>query len=186
MTGQRFHRTTEAIPRHSWKSKSIFVSRPIKVSTDKGGAKGAPRFDAVLPPFISIVRSPVCPAIFAKSSRSPVKSVRPKMRPTPFGEHRESAKSASNDGWVEVLPQNTPSGGQRAEGEGRLQTSRRDPSPKEKKLRKPPHMGGFCSPPFLRPFLFLIPLEIPKVSPLRKSFSVWVSKTVSKGPCSSS
>ena len=31
MTGRRFHRTTEAIPRRPWKAKSPFASRPIQI-----------------------------------------------------------------------------------------------------------------------------------------------------------
>ena len=36
MTGRRFHRTTEAIPRCPWKSKSPFASRPMKISIQRG------------------------------------------------------------------------------------------------------------------------------------------------------
>ena len=55
MTGRRFHRIMEAIPRRPWKSKIPFAPRPIKTSINKG-TQG---YDAVLPPFISVVRSPV-------------------------------------------------------------------------------------------------------------------------------
>ena len=34
MTGQRFHRTVESILRRPWKSKTLFVSRPIKTIID--------------------------------------------------------------------------------------------------------------------------------------------------------
>ena len=58
MTGQRFHRTTEVMPRRPWKSKSSFASRPIKISENTGTQRVRARYDEVLPPFISIVRSP--------------------------------------------------------------------------------------------------------------------------------
>ena len=40
---RRFHRTTEVIPRRPWKSKSPFVSRPIKISIKQRGRKGCAR-----------------------------------------------------------------------------------------------------------------------------------------------
>ena len=64
MTGQRFHRTAEVIPRRPWKSKSPFASRPIRTSRNKGQGVRT-RYDAaaVLLPFISIVRSPGRPVL---------------------------------------------------------------------------------------------------------------------------
>ena len=41
MTGRRFHRTTEAIPRRPWKAKRFFASRPTKISNKEGYARGA-------------------------------------------------------------------------------------------------------------------------------------------------
>ena len=61
MTGRRFHRTTEAIPRRPWKAKSPFASRPMKINIKEGTQGVRARYDAVLPPFISFVRSPSCP-----------------------------------------------------------------------------------------------------------------------------
>ena len=43
MTGRRFHRPTEAIPRRPWKSTSPFASRPMKINTKKGGREGCAR-----------------------------------------------------------------------------------------------------------------------------------------------
>ena len=63
MTGRRFHRTTEMIPHRPWKAKSPFASRPIKISINKGTRGVRARYDAVLLPFISIVRSPGRPVI---------------------------------------------------------------------------------------------------------------------------
>ena len=66
MTGRRFHRTTEVIPRRPWKSQSRFASRPIQLSINKGmrGARARARHDVALPPFISIVPSPGRPVVF--------------------------------------------------------------------------------------------------------------------------
>ena len=58
MTGRRFHRTTEAIPRRPWKSTSPFASRPMKINIKRGTRGVRARYDVALPPFISIVRSP--------------------------------------------------------------------------------------------------------------------------------
>ena len=55
MTGRRFHRTTEALPRRPWKAKRFFASRPIKISIKKGTRGVRTRYDTVLFPFISIV-----------------------------------------------------------------------------------------------------------------------------------
>ena len=49
MTGRRFHRATEVIPRRPWKSKSPFASKPIKTSknntrTQGWGARGTTRY----------------------------------------------------------------------------------------------------------------------------------------------
>ena len=63
MTGRRFHRTTEVIPRRPWKSKSPFAPRLIKITINKGTRGVRASYDAVLPPFISIVRSPGRPVI---------------------------------------------------------------------------------------------------------------------------
>ena len=63
MTGQGFHRTTEVIPRRPWKSKSPFASRTIKTSKNTGTQGVHARYDAVLPPIISIIRSPGRPVI---------------------------------------------------------------------------------------------------------------------------
>ena len=41
MSGQTFHRAMEVIPALPWKSKSTSVSRPIKLSTNQGDARGA-------------------------------------------------------------------------------------------------------------------------------------------------
>ena len=58
MTGRRFHRTTEWIPRHSCKAKT-----PLLV-TIKTGTRGVRmRYDTVLLPFISIVQCPCRPVI---------------------------------------------------------------------------------------------------------------------------
>ena len=42
MTGRRFHRTTEAIPRRPWKAKRLFRSRPVKI---EGYARVRTRYD---------------------------------------------------------------------------------------------------------------------------------------------
>ena len=68
MTGRRFHRTTEAIPRRPWKSKSPFASRPIYISIEKGMRGARARYDTVRLPFISIVRSPGRPFISASET----------------------------------------------------------------------------------------------------------------------
>ena len=68
----RFHRTTEVIPRRPWKSKSPLCSRPIRTSISKGTQGVRARDDAILLPFISILRSPCCPVI-------PVHDFRPKF-----------------------------------------------------------------------------------------------------------
>ena len=53
---------TEVIPRHPWKSKRLFGSKPVKV--EKKGTQGVrAKYNTVLPPFISIVRSPGRPVI---------------------------------------------------------------------------------------------------------------------------
>ena len=60
MTGRRFHRTTEAIPRRPWKAKRFFASRPVKISIKRvceGCARGMPRHLKLLP-LISIVGCP--------------------------------------------------------------------------------------------------------------------------------
>ena len=41
MTGRRFHRTIEVIPRCPWNSKSPCASSPIKTSISEGDARGA-------------------------------------------------------------------------------------------------------------------------------------------------
>ena len=63
MTRRRFHRTTEAIPRRPWKSKSPFASRPMKINTKEGTRGVRARYDAALPPFISVVRAPDRPVM---------------------------------------------------------------------------------------------------------------------------
>ena len=59
-TGRRFHRTTEVIPRRSWKSKSPLASRHTKTSKNTGTqevrARGTTRH--FLHSFVSIVRLP--------------------------------------------------------------------------------------------------------------------------------
>ena len=71
MTGQKFHRTAEVIPRRPWKSKSPFVSKPIKTSITRG-RKGREhevrRGSTVLLPFISIVSSLGRPVVLAPES----------------------------------------------------------------------------------------------------------------------
>ena len=61
MTGRRFHRTTEAIPRRPWKSKSPFASRPMKININRatrGGAREVQRgtssicFRRTVPPVV--------------------------------------------------------------------------------------------------------------------------------------
>ena len=47
----------------SWKSKSLFASRPIKISKKTGTQRVRARYSTILPPFISIVRSPGRPVI---------------------------------------------------------------------------------------------------------------------------
>ena len=69
MTGRRFHRITEVIPRRPWKSKSPFASRPIKISINKGTRGLHARYDRVLPPFIHIVGSPGRPVHFVVKPR---------------------------------------------------------------------------------------------------------------------
>ena len=57
MTGRRFHRTTEVMQRCPWKSKSPLLPDLLNEAYTTGrGART--RYDAVLPPFISIVRCP--------------------------------------------------------------------------------------------------------------------------------
>ena len=65
MTGGRFHRTTEAIPRRPWKSKSPFASGPMKISIKRGtrGGRGTTRyflhsFPSCGPPVIQSYWSP--------------------------------------------------------------------------------------------------------------------------------
>ena len=41
MTGRKFHRTKEVIPRRPWKSKTPFLSRPTKTSIKYADARGA-------------------------------------------------------------------------------------------------------------------------------------------------
>ena len=56
--------TTEMIPRRPLKSESPFASRPITIRRkDIGTQRKRARYDAVLPPFISIVRSTRCPVV---------------------------------------------------------------------------------------------------------------------------
>ena len=66
MAGRRFHRTTEMIPHRPWKAKSPFAfgSKPIKISINKGTLGVRVRYDAVLLPFMSIVRRPGRPVIW--------------------------------------------------------------------------------------------------------------------------
>ena len=56
MTGRGLDRTTEVIPRRPWKSKSTFASRPNE-QKNTGTRRVSARYDAVLPPFMLIVRS---------------------------------------------------------------------------------------------------------------------------------
>ena len=62
MTGRGFHRTPEAIPCRPWKSERPFASttRPFKICKNTA-TQG--RNDAILPSFISIVRSPRRPIV---------------------------------------------------------------------------------------------------------------------------
>ena len=66
MAGRRLHCTTEAIPRHPWKAKSPFASRPIQISVEKDTRGVRTRYDTVLLPFVSIVRCPCRPIIEAQ------------------------------------------------------------------------------------------------------------------------
>ena len=52
MTGRGFHRTTEVIPHRPWKP---LASRPLKISKNTGPQGVHARYDAALPPIISIV-----------------------------------------------------------------------------------------------------------------------------------
>ena len=63
MTGRRFHRTTEAIPRRPWKARSPFASRPIRISIKKGTRGMRTTYNTVLRPYISIVRCSSRPVI---------------------------------------------------------------------------------------------------------------------------
>ena len=66
MTGQRIHRTTEAIPRRPCKAQNPFASREsrhLRISMRKGTREVCARYDTVLLPFISIVRWPGRPVI---------------------------------------------------------------------------------------------------------------------------
>ena len=59
VTGRRFYRTTEAIPRRPWKAKRPFTSRPCKKGIEKGTRGVRVRHGMVLLPFSSIVQGPV-------------------------------------------------------------------------------------------------------------------------------
>ena len=74
MTGQRFHCTREAILRRPWKSKSPFVYRPVKTSTNEVTQRVRTRHDAALLPLISIVWSPGRPVIWVPNFCSLAKS----------------------------------------------------------------------------------------------------------------
>ena len=63
MTGRRVQCTMEVLPARPWQSKTFFVSNPMKISTNKGMRGVRARYDAVLPPNISIVRHPGRPVI---------------------------------------------------------------------------------------------------------------------------
>ena len=63
MTGRRFHRTMDMILARPWKSKSPSASTLIKQCTNKGTQGVQARYDAELPPIISIVRYPGRPVI---------------------------------------------------------------------------------------------------------------------------
>ena len=54
MTGWRFHRTTEAMPRDPWKAQSPFASRPIKTSLKKDtrGASTTPSLTLCFAPVV--------------------------------------------------------------------------------------------------------------------------------------
>ena len=58
----------EAIPRRPWKSKNPFASRPMKISIERATQGVRARYDAVLPPFIPVVRSPGRPVILVPDS----------------------------------------------------------------------------------------------------------------------
>ena len=59
MTGQKFHRATDMIPRRPWKPKSPFASTPTKINRSTGTQRVRARCDAVLPPFIPSYGPPV-------------------------------------------------------------------------------------------------------------------------------
>ena len=70
MSGRRFHGTTEAIPRRPGSLKAPFAFRPMKISIKKGTRGVHARYDAELPPFISIVRCPGHPIILGMVFRA--------------------------------------------------------------------------------------------------------------------
>ena len=68
----RFVRKTEVIPRRPWKSKSAFASRHITISrklknTRTQGVRA--RYDALLPPVISIVQAAGLPVILTHGGK---------------------------------------------------------------------------------------------------------------------
>ena len=83
MTGRRFHRTMEVIPRRPWKSKSPFASRPITICPDTITEIIRFRFlrckNYVTAPEINSPRGPKLPGITVqKSLKSPVRIAAPK------------------------------------------------------------------------------------------------------------
>ena len=58
MTGRRFRRTTEAIPRRPWKSTSAFASRPIEISKNTGTQRARARYDLYGPLVVQSYWSP--------------------------------------------------------------------------------------------------------------------------------
>ena len=121
MTGQRVHRTMEmipALPRPPCWSKSPSVSFPIKRSTKKNkGTQGVQaRYDAELPPFISIVQHTGRPVMLGMEPRSPKRVAKESKRPFPdsfrsLGVHWVPRKLFSDSFGV---------GGEEAKGPGRL------------------------------------------------------------------
>ena len=83
MTGRRFHRTAEAIPRQPWKSKSPFAYRCMKISIKRGTRGARARYDVALPPFISVVRSPGRPVTLVTDLCMFVKWMPTKKAPKP-------------------------------------------------------------------------------------------------------
>ena len=61
MTGRRLHHTMEVITASPGSLEALLLSRPCKVSIEQGDELCEVRCD--FPPFISIVRRPVCPII---------------------------------------------------------------------------------------------------------------------------